>query len=103
MTAPQPAAPSIDNPLDGVLPDFGVFGTEFTELWQKLVGGVWALGIVASIVFLIFGIVAMGAASTAGNPVEYKLGRLRAVRGAIALACLAGLAVIVGAILAIVG
>ncbi|WP_285037892.1 hypothetical protein [Plantibacter sp. ME-Dv--P-095] len=94
---------SIDNPLDGVLPDFSIFGAEFTELWQKLLAGLWGLAIVASVVFLIISIAGMAAASNAGNPQEYKTARNKALGAGIALGCLAALAVIVGAILAIFG
>ena len=50
----------MENPLDGVIPDFSIFGAEVTELWQKLLGGIWALAIVASIVFLIMGLIKVG-------------------------------------------
>ena len=37
----------IENPMDGILPDFGAFGMEFTELWQKLLAGLWGISIIA--------------------------------------------------------
>ncbi|MGW4928624.1 pilin [Agromyces sp. NPDC004153] len=93
----------MENPLDGILPDFNVFGTEFTELWQKLIAGLWGLGIILAVVFLIIGIVKMASASTGGNPNEYKTARNQAMWAGISLGVLAALAVIVGAILAIFG
>lgn len=93
----------MENPLDGILPDFDVFGTEFTELWQKLIAGLWGLGIILAVVFLIIGIVKMASASTGGNPNEYKTARNQAMWSGISLGVLAALAVIVGAILAIFG
>jgi uncharacterized membrane protein len=93
----------IDNPLNGILPNFSVFGVQFTQLWQKLVGGMWALAIVAAVVYLIIGISSMATATAGSNPMEYKVGRTKAVWSAIALAALAALAVIVGGILSIVG
>ncbi|WP_433635585.1 hypothetical protein [Nocardia sp. CA-120079] len=30
------------NPFDGVVPDFNVFGAEFNNAWKKLLGAVWA-------------------------------------------------------------
>ena len=93
----------MENPLDGILPDFNVFGTEFTELWQKLIAGLWGLGIILGVVFLIIGIVKMASASTGGNPNEYKTARNQAMWSGISLGVLAALAVIVGAILAIFG
>lgn len=94
---------TIDNPLDGVLPDFTIFGAEFTELWQKIIGGIWAIGIILTIIFVIVGIIKMGSASNGGNPQEYKSARTQAMWAGISLGVLAALAVIVGAILAIVG
>ena len=93
----------IDNPLNGIFPNFTVFGVEFTQMWQKLVGGVWAIAIIAAIIYLIIGISSMATATAGSNPMEYKVGRTKAVWSAIALACLAGLAVIVGGILAVAG
>lgn len=96
-------AAAIDNPLDGILPNFTIFGAEFTALWQKLVAGIWALAIVMAVVFLILGIVQMGQAAVAQNPGAHAEGRKKALVAGISLGCLAALAVIVGAILAIFG
>lgn len=96
-------ATAIDNPLDGVLPDFSIFGAEFTELWQKLVAGVWALALIAAIVYLILGIAEMGKAGASENPNQHKEGRKKFITALIALGCLAALAVIVGAVLTIFG
>lgn len=93
---------TIDNPLDGVLPDFSVFGAEFTELWQKILGGIWALGILAAIIFLIVGIAKMAGGSSSGNPQAYKQAQTSVTWAAIALGGLAALAVIVGAVFALV-
>ena len=41
----------MDNPLDGILPDFSIFGAEFTELWQKLLAGLWGIAILLAVVF----------------------------------------------------
>ncbi|WP_233198305.1 pilin [Cryobacterium sp. Y50] len=94
---------TIDNPLDGILPDFTIFGAEFTLLWQKLLAGVWGIGIILAIVFLIIGIIKMASASSGGNPNEYKTARNQAMWAGISLGVLAALAVIVGAILAVFG
>ncbi|WP_241992474.1 hypothetical protein [Cryobacterium lactosi] len=96
---------AIDNPLDGILPDFSFGGAEFTALWQKLIAALWAIGILVSIGYLIFGIVAMAGASgdTNPNPQAHAQGRRKAVWAGIALAALAGLAIIVGAVLSFAG
>ncbi|WP_255447152.1 hypothetical protein [Schumannella soli] len=94
---------TIDNPLDGVLPNFTIFGTEFTELWQKLLAGIWGLAIVMAIVFLIVALASMATASANSNPMAYQTGRTQAIWCAIALVLLSALAVIVGGVLAVVG
>lgn len=96
-------AGKIENPIDGIVPDFSFGGQEFTELWQKLVAAVWAAGIIVAIVFLIIGIVAMAGASGDGgsNPHAHAAGRKKATWAFIALIGLAGLAVIVGVTLSL--
>ena len=96
-------APMIDNPLDGILPNFSIFGVEFTQLWQKLIAGIWAIAIILAVVFLIIGVGQMAAASSGGNPSAYKDARTQAMWAGISLGMLAALSVIVGAILAFFG
>jgi hypothetical protein len=96
-------ADGIDNPLNGILPDFTIFGVQFSQLWQKLVAGVWGIAIVAAIVFLIIGLASMATATAGSNPMEYKVGRTKAVWAGISLGLLAALAILVGAILAVFG
>jgi hypothetical protein len=96
-------APLIDNPLNGILPNFGIFGVQFTQLWQKLLAGAWGIAIVAAIVFLIIGLASMATATAGDNPMAYKTGRTKAVWAGISLGLLAALAVIVGGILAVFG
>ncbi|NNC14058.1 hypothetical protein HII28_19545 [Planctomonas sp. JC2975] len=94
----------MDNPLNGVLPDFSVFGVEFDALWKKVLGGIWAICIVITIIFLAIALAGMaGSSEGGGNALAYKSARTRAVWAGITLGCLAALAVIVGAILAIAG
>lgn len=95
--------PTIDNPLDGILPDFSVFGTEFTELWQKLIAAAWGVAIIIAIVFLIINITGMATATSGGNPNDYKQARSAAMWSGISIGVLAALAVIVGAVLALFG
>jgi hypothetical protein len=95
--------PAIDNPLNGILPNFSIFGAEFTQLWQKLIAGAWALAIILCIVFFIMSITQMASASSGGNPNEYKTARTQAMWSGVSLGVLAALAVIVGAVLAVFG
>lgn len=92
----------MDNPIDGIIPDFNIFGAEFTELWQKLFAGIWGLAIVIAVVFLVRGLMSMGATSTS-NPQAYKEGRTQALWAGISLGGLVALGVIVGAIIAVFG
>ena len=96
-------ATAIANPLDGIVPDFSFGGAEFTQLWQKLLAGLWAIGIVVSIGFLIKGLVEMSGASSDSNPnpQAHSVGRRKAMGAFIALVCLASLAIIVGVTLSI--
>jgi hypothetical protein len=100
LAAALPAA-AIPNPLDGVLPDFSIFGAEFNAWWKKLLGGLWALALLLSVAFLIIGLTKMGKATTQQNAQEHAIGRTKATMAGITLASLAGLGVIVGAILAV--
>ncbi|QJU56351.1 hypothetical protein HL652_21145 (plasmid) [Herbiconiux sp. SALV-R1] len=93
----------MDNPIEGVIPDFSIFGAEFTALWQKVLAGLWGLAIICAIVFLLINVASMATASAGSNPVEYKTSRTRALVSGISLGILAALAVIVGAILAVFG
>lgn len=90
----------MENPLDGIIPDFTIFGAEFTELWQKLVAGVWGIAIVIVIVFLIMGIMKV-AQNGETNPQAVAEGKKQVVWSAFSLGGLVALAVIVGAIIAI--
>jgi len=94
---------AIDNPIDGIIPDFSIFGAEFTELWQKVFAGLWALAIIAAILFLIVNVASMATASAGSNPQEYKTSRTKALVSGVSLGILAAIAVVVGAILAVFG
>jgi hypothetical protein len=96
-------AAAVPNPLNNIVPNFTIFGTEFTQLWQKLIAGLWGLAIIVAVVYLILGVGAMAAASgVSANPMAHAEGRRKAIGAAIAIAVLAALGVIVGAILNIV-
>lgn len=93
---------AIDNPINGVVPNFAVFGVEFDAWWKKLFGGAWALLIILSIFYLAVGLQEM-ARSDDSNPHQHAAGKKKAKNAGISLAALAGLGVIVSAILAVVG
>jgi len=91
-------AAAIQNPLDGILPDFSFGGAEFTQLWQKLIAAVWAIGIIIAIGFLIKGLVEMSGASSdsSPSPQAHSQGRRKAFGAFLSLVGLASLAIIVG-------
>ncbi len=96
-------AAAVPNPLNNIVPNFTIFGAEFTQLWQKLLAGLWGLAIIVAIVYLILGVGSMAAASgVSANPMAHAEGRRKAIGAAIAIAVLATLGVIVGAILNVV-
>lgn len=100
---PSTFLPAVTNPLDGVVPDFSIFGAKFNTLWKKLLGGVWAIGMLASIFYLIRGLVSMNQHQSGGHPTQLRESRNEVKTAAISLAGLAGLATIVGAILTVMG
>ena len=91
----------MENPIDGIIPDFSIFGAEFTALWQKLFTAGWAIAILACIVFLLYGVVVM--ANSGDNPHEHASGRKRALQALFALIAVVAFGVIIGAIIFLVG
>ncbi len=89
------------NPFDGINPDFTIFGAEFTELWQKILAGVWGIAIVISAIFLIIAITKT--LGTANNPNERADSRRGIVWSGISIAALLSVAVIYVAIASLVG
>lgn len=93
--------PMIANPFPGI-PDFTSLGGKFTEWWQRLFAVGWGIGLIVAGAYLIIGLVAMAKADS-NNPHAHAEGKKKAVGAGIGLSCLAGFAVIVGAILAVAG
>lgn len=93
--------PMIENPFPGV-PDFTSLGGKFTEWWQRLFAVGWGIGIIIAGAYLIIGLVAMAKAD-ANNPHAHAEGKKKATGAGIGLACLAGFAIIIGAVLAVAG
>ncbi|CAD5144105.1 protein of unknown function (plasmid) [Microbacterium sp. Nx66] len=91
---------TMNNPIDGIIPDFTIFGAEFTNIWQKLFAGLWGLAIIAAIVFLIMGLFKLGSSGET-NPQGVAEAKKQIIRSAVALGGLVALGVIVGAVIAI--
>ena len=83
----------MDNPIDGIIPDFTIFGAEFTNIWQKLSAGLWGLAIIAAIVFLIMGLFKLGSSGET-NPQGVAEAKKQIIRSAVALGGLVALGVV---------
>lgn len=92
---------AVQNPFPGS-PDFAVFGVAFDSWWKKLFAAVWALALIVAAFYLIVGLVAMAKAD-ANNPRAHQEGKEKAMGAGIGLIALAGLGVIIGAILTLAG
>ena len=91
------------NPFDGVVPDFSVFGADFTTAWQKLLGGIWALAFAVIAAYCVMATIRFASARQQG----YEHGVTQSAKdlknGALAAAVCAGLPILFGAILSVVG
>lgn len=92
---------TIQNPFPGA-PNFSVFGTEFDTWWKKLFAAGWALGLIVAGFYLVVGLMAMAKADS-NNPHAHAEGKKKAAGAGIGFGALAGLAVIMGAILTLAG
>ena len=68
------------NPLDGIVPDFEIFGAKFTSIWQKLAAGLWGLGIAVAVVYLGIGILGIAQNQGGGHPGQMKESKKQAVQ-----------------------
>lgn len=91
------------NPLDGILPDFAIFGAEFTTIWQKLAAGLWGLGLIIAVGYLAHGILGIASNRSGGHPGQLRESRKEFQNAGIAFGGLIALPVIVGAFLLIFG
>ena len=93
----------MENPLNGVVPDFSVFGAEFTAIWQKIAGGLWGLAILIAVGYLGHGILGIAQNKNGGHPGQLRESRKEAVNAGIALGGLIALAVVVGVFITLFG
>lgn len=92
----------MENPLNGIIPDFAVFGAEFTAIWQKLAAGLWGLAIIIAVGYLGHGVLGI-AQNRGGHPGNLRESKKEALNAGIALGGLLMLAVIVGVFITIFG
>lgn len=93
----------MENPFANLVPDFTIFGTEFTTWWQKLFVGGWALLIIAAGAGLAISLLQMRKATNNSIPGQADEAKSHAMWAGGALGCLAGFGVIIGAILTVAG
>jgi len=91
------------NPFANLVPDFSVFGAEFTTWWTKLFVGMWAAAIIVAGVFLLTSLVKLHKATNNNIPGQADEAKTAAMWAAGSLAALAGFGVIVGAIFTLAG
>lgn len=89
------------NPFDGVTPDFSIFGLQFTQAWQKLLGGAWGIGFVFTAFSAIRATVALARAKKGGYGVQVAEQTEDAKWAGIAFGALSMLGVIVGGVIAV--
>lgn len=92
-----------DNPFADLFPDFTLFGTEFTNWWQKLFMALWALLILGAGGYLLYSFLAMRKATNNNIPGQADEAKSHAIWAAASVGCLAAFGVIMGAILAVAG
>lgn len=93
----------MDNPFAGLIPDFNVFGAEFTTWWQKLFAGLWAAGIIVSAAYLIWSIVSLRRATNNNVPGQADDAKTQAIWAGGSLVGLVAFGTIIGALFALAG
>jgi hypothetical protein len=84
------------------IPDFAIFGAEFTATWQKLGAGLWSLAVLIAVGFFGHGILGMTQGSCPAPRGRSKSER-EAVNAAIALGGLIAGVVVVGVFIRVFG
>ena len=100
---PRRAGPWMSNPFAGLVPDFSVFGADFTTWWQKLFVGLWALCLIVAAVYLLTSLVKLHKATNNNIPGQADEAKTAAMWAGGSLGALCGFAVIVGAVFTLAG
>ena len=93
----------MDNPFANLLPDFSVFGAEFTTWWQKLFVALWAIAIIVAAAYLIWSILSLRRATNNNVPGQADEAKTQAIWAGSALGALVGFGTIIGAVIAVAG
>ena len=90
---------AIDSPLDGITPDFSLWGTGVGDTWRRLMAAFWAACLAACAIWVIAASVKMAMANRrgmAGQQVEAKASFMDALTG---LGACAGASILIGGVL----
>lgn len=93
----------MDNPIDGIDPDFTVFGAKFTAWWQLLFAGLWAACIIVALGYLLVSILRMRRATSNNVPGQADEAKSQAMWAGGAAGGLIGFGVIVAGLFALFG
>ncbi|MFD4406641.1 hypothetical protein ACFWPH_28160 [Nocardia sp. NPDC058499] len=97
------SAQGIQNPLDGIRPNFSLFGTALDTAWKRVVAAIWAAVLIGATVRVIVGAYKVRRAKNRGYAGDLSEG-MEDLQDALVSLGLAGLASpIVAAILFVVG
>ncbi len=92
----------MSNPLDNIIPNFTIFGAQYTAIWQKLAAGLWGLAILIAVGYLGHGLLGI-AQNRGGHPGQLRDSRREAVNAGVSLGGLISLAVIVSVFITVFG
>ncbi|PXX53450.1 hypothetical protein DFR70_12761 [Nocardia tenerifensis] len=101
--APTASAQDIQNPLDGVSPDFGLFSGSLDATWKRIVAFIWALIIIGSAVRVIVGAFKVKRAKSRGYANDLSEGSEELQDALISVALVAAASPLVATILFVVG
>lgn len=93
-------AAEVTNPLEGVKPDIGVFGDPFKSKTNLILSGLWGVAILACVAGMLWGGAKWGVSKySSHDPDALTSGAKRFKSAALALAVVAAMYLVVGAIL----
>jgi len=91
------------NPFGNLVPDFTVFGAQFTTFWTKLFAGLWALCIIAAGVYFLVSMVKLHKATNNNIPGQADEAKTAAMWAGGSMLALGGFAIITTAIFTLAG
>lgn len=92
---------AIDNPFSNLVPNFTIFGAQFTSWWQKLFVGLWAAAIIIAGAYLLLSILQIRKATNNNVPGQADEAKTHAVWAGSSLGGLVGFGAIMAAVFAV--